>query len=84
MEKSLTWVKLDQSTWLLVCVGYTKSLSFKNEKEIRSKKIYISETGVIQSSSTYTWRTYSVWKSNELTSDDKKMIEDIFNENQKG
>ena len=76
-EKSLTWIKLDATQWLLICVDYTIPLKLQQIKELRKYDINMQEEGSIISTSTYTWRSYRVWKSNKgvLTSQDKAMFE---------
>ena len=80
MMKSLTWIQLDKNEWLLVCVGYYTALTYSDERAVRSKNINIQPTGVVSSTSTYTWRTYNVWKKDKLIEEDKRFIENLLNE----
>ena len=77
-EKSLTWIKLDEKQWLLICIDFTIPLSIAQEKELMHKYgINFQSEGPIISTSSYTWRSYRFWKSNNgtLTCQDKVIVE---------
>ena len=79
MKKSLTWSQLDENNWLLICVGYINELPFSAERAIMTKGIIMNPTGVVSSTSTYTWRTYTMYKKDGITEEDKLYVETIFN-----
>lgn len=78
-KKSITWVQLCDTEWLVVCVNYFFNISFSSERNLRSNGICIQQDGVVATTSYYTWKCYRVWKQNTFSDDDKKMVEDIIN-----
>ena len=83
-KKSLTWIALDDKQWLLICIGPIKPLSLQAEIKLQHEHNIGTqqESGDI-STSTYTWRSYRIWKMNNslLTEHDKRVFEQTLNEN---
>ena len=77
MEKSLTWIKLDERMWLLVCVEYMVPFSINDEKELLKQGIGLQGEGSIISAPRWAWRSYRIWKIDGLlTEQDKRLVED--------
>lgn len=84
MKKSLTWIELSETEWLLVCVGYIVPFYTNDEKILQEQGILIQPEGVIVSTSSYTWNTFRVWKRvGLLKEDDKMQIENVLQERNK-
>ena len=83
MEKSLTWIKLCEQEWLLGCVNDRIPLSFKDKKEMSELGIKIQEESGLTTTTSYTWRSYRIWGNNELTEQNKSLVENILNKRNK-
>lgn len=77
MEKSLTWIKLDERMWLLVCVEYIVPFSINDENELLKQGIGLQGEGSITSAPRWAWRSYRIWKIDGLlTEQDKRLVEE--------